>query len=219
MLLYRPMGLHELRLVADASWRAWPPRLPHQPIFYPVLSYSYARAIARDWNPTDEASGYVGFVSRFQLEQEFAARYPQQRAGGGAHTELWVPAGDLPELNRHIRGFIEIIEAFPGDGFGGSLDELTRLPVDLLPPRTSRAPLKLSCPCCRALTLDARAGFECCPVCYWEDDGQDDPDADEVRGGPNGMLSLTEARQNFAAFGASERRYTTHVREPSSDER
>src|SRR5690349_20561024 len=103
MLLYRPIGLHELRLVAAASSRAWPPRLPHQPIFYPVLSFSYARAIARDWNPTDEASGFVGFVSRFKLEDEFARRYEPQRAGGAANLELWVPAEDLAELNGHIK--------------------------------------------------------------------------------------------------------------------
>jgi hypothetical protein len=219
MLLYRPIGLRELRLIADASWRAWPPRLPHQPIFYPVLSFSYARTIARDWNPPDEASGFVGFVSRFQLKDEFAAKYEPQRAGGEAHVELWVPASDLPELNQHIRGFIEIVEAFPGEAFKGSLDPLTHVPSSISPPRTSRAPLKISCPCCRALTLDMRGGFECCPVCYWEDDGQDDADADDVRGGPNGTLSLSQARANFAVHGASEPQYATHVRPSLPDER
>lgn len=59
------------------------------------------------------------------------------------------------------------------------------------------------CPCCRRLTLEERGGFDICPVCFWEDDGQDDRDADIVRGGPNGGLSLTEARENYLRVGAS----------------
>lgn len=75
-----------------------------------------------------------------------------------------------------------------------------------------------SCPCCSSITLDERAGYEICPVCFWEDDGQDDHDADEVRGGPNGALSLAEARRNYADFGACERRCLPHVRPPTPQE-
>jgi len=74
------------------------------------------------------------------------------------------------------------------------------------------------CPCCRSLTLYGRAGYEICPVCYWEDDGQDDHDADEVRGGPNANLSLTQARVNFREFGASDRRSVSHVRKATAEE-
>ncbi|WP_080662722.1 CPCC family cysteine-rich protein [Sinorhizobium meliloti] len=70
------------------------------------------------------------------------------------------------------------------------------------------------CPCCKHRTLSARAEHEVCPVCFWEDDGQDDADADEVRGGPNGHLSLSAARANYAAFGASDARFITKVRPP-----
>lgn len=38
MTLYRPVGLAELELIAAAGWRAYPPRLAWQPIFYPVLT-------------------------------------------------------------------------------------------------------------------------------------------------------------------------------------
>jgi hypothetical protein len=75
-----------------------------------------------------------------------------------------------------------------------------------------------ACPCCGYLTLGERAGFEICEVCYWEDDGQDDHDADRARGGPNGSLSLTEARQNFDRWGASEKRFQKRVRPPADDE-
>ena len=76
----------------------------------------------------------------------------------------------------------------------------------------------IACPCCRHLTLSEGADFEICPVCFWEDDGQDDTDADEVRGGPNGALSLTEARRNFASFAACEQSAIQHVRSPRPEE-
>ncbi|MGC9494993.1 CPCC family cysteine-rich protein [Streptomyces sp. WG7] len=55
----------------------------------------------------------------------------------------------------------------------------------------------VACPCCFQRTLAARADFEICPECGWEDDGQDDADAHMVRGGPNGSLSLTQARLDY----------------------
>jgi hypothetical protein len=56
--------------------------------------------------------------------------------------------------------------------------------------------------------------YEICAVCFWEDEGQDDHDAGEIRGGPNRDLSLTQARRNFAAYGASDRHRLHLVREP-----
>ena len=76
-----------------------------------------------------------------------------------------------------------------------------------------------ACPCCGCLTLSERGAFEICPVCYWEDDGQGDLDADQVRGGPNGELSLTQGRQNYRTFGASRREDLPHVRPPLPGER
>jgi hypothetical protein len=74
------------------------------------------------------------------------------------------------------------------------------------------------CPCCECRTLAERGGDEVCPVCFWEDDGQDEHDADDVRGGPNSNLSLTEARANYARMGASDEGALPHVRAPRSDE-
>lgn len=133
MILYRPIGLAELKLVANAGWREWPPRLPHQPIFYPVLSLDYARKIARDWNCTDELSGFVGFVARFAVDDGFVRRYPTQDAGGRSHEELWIPAEELAEFNRHIIGLIEVLESYAGPKFPGVLDPVTHLPVELNP--------------------------------------------------------------------------------------
>ena len=131
MLLYRPTGLAELRLVAAAGFRRWPPRLREQPIFYPVLTLEYARAIARDWNTVDAGSGYVGFVTRFEIEDAFAQRYPVQIAGGRAHEELWVPAEHLEELNDHVLGTIDVIESYAGTDYRGQLDPRTHLPTEL----------------------------------------------------------------------------------------
>ena len=57
-----------------------------------------------------------------------------------------------------------------------------------------------TCPCCGYPTLSSRGVFEICPLCGWEDDGQDDPYADEIWGGPNGDYSLSEARDNFNIY-------------------
>jgi hypothetical protein len=58
----------------------------------------------------------------------------------------------------------------------------------------------VTCPCCRYPTLPERGGYDICCLCNSEDDGQDDTDADEVRGGPNGSYSLSEARENFRRY-------------------
>jgi hypothetical protein len=111
-ILYRPVGQKELELIEQSGWTAFPPRLPHQPIFYPVLSEGYAVQIARDWNTRDAASGHVGYVTRFAVDREYLARYPVQRAGSKEHLEYWIPAEDLEDFNRHIVGAIEVIAEF-----------------------------------------------------------------------------------------------------------
>jgi hypothetical protein len=80
------------------------------------------------------------------------------------------------------------------------------------------AGLPLRCPCCGCKSLGERGGFEICDVCLWEDDGQDDHDAGVVRGGPNGTLSLSQARANYLRFGACEERVIGHVRPPRREE-
>jgi hypothetical protein len=107
--LFRPVGPAERDLIEEYGWTKFPPRLPGQPIFYPVMNLEYATQIARDWNVRDSGAGYV---TRFEVEEEFLQRYPVQRVGGSRHTELWVPAEELDEFNRHIVGKIEIVAAF-----------------------------------------------------------------------------------------------------------
>jgi hypothetical protein len=110
--LYRPVGRKELELIQKNEFRAFPPRLPHQPFFYPVLTEEYAVQIARDWNTKDEASGYEGYVLKFNVRAEFVSKYEVHVAGSSIHREYWIPAEDLDELNRNIEGMIEIVTEF-----------------------------------------------------------------------------------------------------------
>jgi len=133
MLLFRPTGLTELRLVADSGWRVWPPRLPDQPIFYPVLTRDYACKIARDWNSVDQFSGFVGFVTEFEIDNDYAGQFEIRTVAGRSHQELWVPSDELDEFNKHIVGHIRVVEAFPGPNFEDRIDPHTHLPEGMLP--------------------------------------------------------------------------------------
>lgn len=109
-VLWRPVGPAELVLIERAGMRAFPPQLPEQPIFYPVLSEDYAIKIARDWNVP--ASG-AGHVTRFRVRSDFLDRYDVQEAGGRDHLEYWIPAEDLDAFNAAIVGPIEVVSSFP----------------------------------------------------------------------------------------------------------
>jgi hypothetical protein len=110
--MYRPVGQKELDLIRASGFKAFPARLPHQPIFYPVLTEAYAVQIARDWNTKDAASGFVGYVTRFHVSADFAERYPIQKVGNADALEFWVPAGELEEFNGQIVGEINVIHEF-----------------------------------------------------------------------------------------------------------
>lgn len=108
--LYRPVGAAELKLIEDSGWTAFPSRLPEQPIFYPVTNEAYAAQIARDWNT--RFGSKEGFVTKFDVEAACAAKFDRKIVGGREHEELWVPAQELEEFNRHIVGRIEVTQRF-----------------------------------------------------------------------------------------------------------
>lgn len=110
--LYRPVGLAEFELVRGSDFRSFPPRLSHQPIFYPVLDEQYATQIARDWNTRDETSGFAGYVLRFSVRTEFLSHYEIHIVGSSEHQEYWIPADDLQKLNENIVGPIEVVSEF-----------------------------------------------------------------------------------------------------------
>lgn len=112
--LFRPVGRIELGLIRDLSFKAFPPRLYFQPIFYPVLNREYAIQIARDWNTKDKASGYEGYVTRFQVKKSYLDDYQVQQVGAAIHLEYWIPAEELENFNLNIVGEIEVIDTFIG---------------------------------------------------------------------------------------------------------
>jgi hypothetical protein len=107
--LWRPTGPEELALVEASGWRRWPPRLPGQPIFYPVLNEDYATRIARDWNVPHSGAGYV---TRFEVRRSFVDRYRVHQVGGETILEYWIPAEDLDELNDNVVGVIELVAEY-----------------------------------------------------------------------------------------------------------
>ncbi len=116
-LLYRPVGLKEMELIAESGFKKFPPRLMWQPIFYPVLNEQYASQIALDWNTTDSFSGFCGLVTAFNVNKDFLKKYEVQNVGGEIHNELWIPATELDIFNENIVGNIEIVKAYFGKGY------------------------------------------------------------------------------------------------------
>lgn len=114
MILYRPIGESERLLIEKSGYTAFPPRLPGQPIFYPVLNQRYAAEIAGRWNANDRESGYKGYITRFEIDDDFISHYEVQRVGAAYHLEYWIPAEELEMFNRHIRGRIVIIQELGG---------------------------------------------------------------------------------------------------------
>lgn len=109
--LYRPVGSKELALIEESGFTAFPPRLPEQPIFYPVTNEEYACQIARDWN-TKFNDEKIGYVTRFSLPKSYLAQFEHKVVGGAKHEELWIPAEQLDEFNSKIIGKIEVIQKF-----------------------------------------------------------------------------------------------------------
>jgi hypothetical protein len=108
--LWRPVGPAELALIEASGMTAFPPRLPGQPIFYPVTTEDYAVKIARDWNVPESGAG---FVTRFEVRRALLDNYRVEEAGGRAHREYWIPAEDLDSFNAAIVGAIEVVRRFP----------------------------------------------------------------------------------------------------------
>ncbi len=111
--LYRPVNKRELDLIKASGWKRFPPRLPEQPIFYPVMNQEYARQITVEWNVPAYGNGYV---TRFKVSSDYLEKFTVQQVGGDLHLELWVPAEELEAFNDHIVGEIEVVEAYEQGG-------------------------------------------------------------------------------------------------------
>lgn len=109
--LYRPVGKVELELIENSNWQEFPPRLPEQPIFYPVTNEEYAIQIARDWN-TKFNEDKCGYVTAFEIDASYLSRFDKKIVGGGIHEEYWIPADELQEFNTNIIGPIRLLHSF-----------------------------------------------------------------------------------------------------------
>jgi|SRR5271157_1934689 len=109
--LYRPVGQDEFELIRQSGFAKFSPRLPGQPIFYPVLNEEYATQIARDWNVRNSNSG-SGYVTRFLVKASFLFSYEVHTVGSSIHKEYWIPAEELGKFNENIIGTIEVIAEF-----------------------------------------------------------------------------------------------------------
>jgi len=103
MVLFRPVGVNELKLIEQSNFKSFPPRLPEQPIFYPVCNEKYAMEIATRWNKS-------GCVVQFEISDAYISKFDVQTVGARYHQEYWIPAEELDEFNKAIIGFIEIIQ-------------------------------------------------------------------------------------------------------------
>lgn len=112
-VLYRPVNKIELDLIRDSGWKRFPPRLPEQPIFYPVMNLEYARQITIDWNVRAYGNGYV---TKFEVKSVYLEKFEIQNVGGAIYDELWIPSEDLDEFNNNIVGLIDVVESYESEG-------------------------------------------------------------------------------------------------------
>ena len=121
MILYRPVGLQELELIYNSGMKAFPVRLPQQPVFYPVLDLEYARKVASDWNVN--SGQFAGYVTQFKVEDDYISQFEEHIVGSSGHREFWIPAEEMEKFNQHIIGHIKVVEAHFGDTFQGFVAE------------------------------------------------------------------------------------------------
>jgi hypothetical protein len=110
--LYRPVGQPEFDLIRTSGFREFPPRLPEQSFFYPVITEEYATQIARDWNTKDLTSAFTGYVLRFDVLSSFLDKYEIHIVGDSRHREYWIPSTDLKEMNRNLVGLIQVVSEY-----------------------------------------------------------------------------------------------------------
>lgn len=104
MILYRPVNQYELKKIQDNGWNEFPPRLPEQPIFYPVLSVEYAQKI-NEWNKVGYGEGYI---IEFEINDNYISKFDVHNVGSKIDNEYWIPAEELENFNKHIIGNLKI---------------------------------------------------------------------------------------------------------------
>lgn len=112
MILWRPVGQAELKLIEKSGWQAFPTRLVEQPVFYPDLNFPHAEQLAFDWDSKTNSHEDGGFVTEFEVDDTYLARFQAETGKINNHSELWVPADKLAEFNTHIIGKIDVVATY-----------------------------------------------------------------------------------------------------------
>jgi hypothetical protein len=107
--LSRPIGEIAVELTGESGRHAFPPRLPEQPFFRPVLNEVHRNQIARSWSTRRWG---IGYVTNFKVDSESLRQFPLQRAGTRIPQQSWIRAEELEEFNRHIVGSIKRLRPF-----------------------------------------------------------------------------------------------------------
>lgn len=111
MKLYRPVGTKELTLIEQSGYKRFPPRLPEQPIFYPVTNQKYAEEIAGNWN-VKYNDDHKGYVTEFEVNDDYIGAFEVHTVGSHYHQEYWIPAEELETFNVNIISNIKVIKSF-----------------------------------------------------------------------------------------------------------
>ncbi len=130
MLLYRPVGLPELKRIAAAGWRAFPHEA-EEPAFRVTLHRAHAEALAKNWHTGDKDAGFAGFVTEFEVDDAYGRRFPVNHAAGLDDQEMLIAHEQLQNLCEHLAGPIRVLDAFYGEGFSEQLDAGTGLPREI----------------------------------------------------------------------------------------
>lgn len=134
MILYRPVGLQELTLIAQAGYRSFPAQLAEPPIAYPILNLDYASHVAKDIKTREVNAGYAGFVAEFEISEQYARQFAVKSVGlRRRHRELLVPSEEFHNFNTRILGHIKVVAAFYGKLFRGMVNPTTELPTFISP--------------------------------------------------------------------------------------
>jgi hypothetical protein len=119
MILFRPVGVSELGLLAKNGFRRFPPPTAEKQAFCPMLAFDDARRVAEQSNTKDRKSGFAGFVTRFEVADDYVRRLEPGAPGGRWTRGFRVPLSELENFNRHIIGTIEIVRRYFGERFAG----------------------------------------------------------------------------------------------------
>ena len=76
---------------------------------------------------------------------------------------------------------------------------------------------KVACVVCGYRTLGARADWDICPICFWEDDVIID-DRQDAKSPANGDMWVSEAQANFVTIGACRPEHSQNVRSPTDED-